>query len=76
METGRKFIRSKLFEFRTQVIHNTFYDVFEKIYLFHFSAGAGLPVARHFNVTFEPSRATTSVELNENQKYHFFLLLL
>lgn len=35
-------------------------------YLFHLIDGVGLPEARHFNVTFEPSRATTSVDVNES----------
>lgn len=32
-------------------------------YRFHLTEGAGLPVARHFSVTFVPSRATTSVDV-------------
>lgn len=33
---------------------------------FHFTTGNGLPDARHRNVTFEPSRTITSLELSES----------
>lgn len=33
---------------------------------FHLTVGCGLPVARHFNVTLDPSRTITSLELSES----------
>lgn len=39
-------------------------EIFELLSRFHLTDGTGLPDARHFNVTFAPSRTTTSVDVN------------
>lgn len=38
-------------------------DIFVLSSLFHLIDGIGLPVARHFNVTFDPSRTITSLDV-------------
>lgn len=40
--------------------------IFELSSRFHFTVGVGLPVARHFSVTFDPSRTIISLELSES----------
>lgn len=42
---------------------------FDSVYRFHFSDGAGLPVARHLSVTLVPSLATTSVDVSESSMF-------
>lgn len=41
-------------------------EIFELSSRFHLTDGDGLPVARHFSVTLEPSCTTTSVDVSES----------
>lgn len=46
-----------------------FIAIFSMESRFHLTTGVGLPDARHRNVTFEPSRTITSLELSESSMF-------
>lgn len=44
-------------------------DILELSSRFHFTSGAGLPVALHLSIMFSPSRTIMSLELSESSMF-------